>query len=435
MKNFYWKDFHTLITKILAYGQFLGEMTQTNENTKKNTIDNFFPNFKPGFAFDLPFDEALKYFRSLDITTPDKFYENVKNYSGIAFTISKITSEKTLSAVKKEFAKNLAKKLDPQKLKEKIRTIAEKRGETKLSHFHLQTIVQTNLQTAFSKGNYLKLRENKKPFWQYIAIDDNRTTPLCASLDMKVFQSDDPFWDTYYPPNHFNCRSTVVALDEHELEAEKLSVIPPDIVHTPHTPGPGFTVSPDKGLEKFIRKTAADMNIPYKDKMHPPLNSEKETIAYWQQQIMNISNNEFEIAAAVDNNFNLIHDKTGKSNIRFSQAELEKIKNANLMIHNHPNNTVFSDSDIKFMIEQNIKSMVILNEDKYYKISDIKIDYKTYEEKWIQFYIDNENLFHKMVVDNNRDYKEAYNEIKRRFFRKLKNEKSIRMVQKTVEKG
>jgi hypothetical protein len=38
---------------------------------------------------------------------------------------------------------------------------------------------------------------------------DGRTTALCSSLNGVRKPADDEFWDTYYPPNHFSCRSTV----------------------------------------------------------------------------------------------------------------------------------------------------------------------------------------------------------------------------------
>ena len=44
---------------------------------------------------------------------------------------------------------------------------------------------------------------------EFDAIMDGRTTALCGSLNGTRKPADDAFWNTYYPPNHFNCRSTV----------------------------------------------------------------------------------------------------------------------------------------------------------------------------------------------------------------------------------
>ena len=44
---------------------------------------------------------------------------------------------------------------------------------------------------------------------QFDAVRDGRTTELCARLHGTTLPKSHSFWKTYYPPNHFNCRSTV----------------------------------------------------------------------------------------------------------------------------------------------------------------------------------------------------------------------------------
>lgn len=43
---------------------------------------------------------------------------------------------------------------------------------------------------------------------QFDAVIDGHTTELCYDLNGTVLPKAHPFWDIYYPPNHFNCRST-----------------------------------------------------------------------------------------------------------------------------------------------------------------------------------------------------------------------------------
>jgi len=50
-------------------------------------------------------------------------------------------------------------------------------------------------------------KANNVPILEFDAVMDNHTTPLCASLNGVRKPINDPFWDTYYPPNHFLCRS------------------------------------------------------------------------------------------------------------------------------------------------------------------------------------------------------------------------------------
>lgn len=84
----------------------------------------------------------------------------------------------------------------------------------------LNTIYRVNTQAAYSAGRYQRLMDNadNRPYWQYSAVGDNRTRPAHMALHGKIYRYDDPFWATFYPPNGFNCRCTVIALAERDLK-------------------------------------------------------------------------------------------------------------------------------------------------------------------------------------------------------------------------
>lgn len=84
----------------------------------------------------------------------------------------------------------------------------------------LNTIYRVNMQSAYSAARYQRLMDNvdNRPYWQYSAVGDARTRPAHLALNGKVYRYDDPFWATFYPPNGFNCRCTVIALAERDLK-------------------------------------------------------------------------------------------------------------------------------------------------------------------------------------------------------------------------
>lgn len=90
----------------------------------------------------------------------------------------------------------------------------------------LQLIYRQNLQTAYMAGRYRQMLANAdaRPYWQYNAMHDSRTRPAHRALDGLVFRYDDEFWQTHYPPNGFNCRCTVRALNQRGLDREGLGV-------------------------------------------------------------------------------------------------------------------------------------------------------------------------------------------------------------------
>lgn len=91
----------------------------------------------------------------------------------------------------------------------------------------LNTIYRTNMQQAYSAARYQRYMDNvdNRPYWQYSAVGDQRTRPAHQALQGKIYRYDDPFWATFYPPNGFNCRCTVIALSERDLKRKGIDEV------------------------------------------------------------------------------------------------------------------------------------------------------------------------------------------------------------------
>jgi SPP1 gp7 family putative phage head morphogenesis protein len=83
----------------------------------------------------------------------------------------------------------------------------------------LQTIYRTNMQTAYAAGQWdaIEQQADLAPFLLYDAVDDFRTRPEHAAWDGTVLPVTDPWWQTHYPPNGWNCRCSVIQLDADEV--------------------------------------------------------------------------------------------------------------------------------------------------------------------------------------------------------------------------
>ncbi|OOF59300.1 phage minor head protein [Rodentibacter myodis] len=90
----------------------------------------------------------------------------------------------------------------------------------------LETIYRTNMQAAYSSERYQQMRDNadSRPYWQYSAVNDDRTRPSHSAMSGLVYRYDDPFWNVFYPPNGFNCRCSVIALAERDIARRHLVV-------------------------------------------------------------------------------------------------------------------------------------------------------------------------------------------------------------------
>lgn len=70
-------------------------------------------------------------------------------------------------------------------------------------------LVITSITSVTSQADHAVYKANEKALagWQYVAVLDARTTPLCAHRDGTIY----PISDTsHLPPAHFHCRSTTV---------------------------------------------------------------------------------------------------------------------------------------------------------------------------------------------------------------------------------
>lgn len=93
---------------------------------------------------------------------------------------------------------------------------------------HLKTEYQTAVAGAQMASKWEDIQRTKAtyPLLQFIAVEDEHTTALCRSLDLVIKPVDDPFWMQFYPPNHYNCRSTVKQLRKGDITSDDEVVKP-----------------------------------------------------------------------------------------------------------------------------------------------------------------------------------------------------------------
>ena len=95
---------------------------------------------------------------------------------------------------------------------------------------HLKTEYQTAVAGAQMAAKWNEIQQNKDiyPLLEFIAVEDDHTSALCRSLDGVIRPVDDAFWMQFYPPNHYNCRSTVKQLRKGDITDED-KIIRPNI--------------------------------------------------------------------------------------------------------------------------------------------------------------------------------------------------------------
>lgn len=92
------------------------------------------------------------------------------------------------------------------------------------SPHRLKTIYLTNMQSAYMAGRYAEMADaaDTHPYWEYVAVNDNRTRETHRMMHGRVYAADDPIWDTMYPPLDYRCRCRVRPLSRSRGEGRVL---------------------------------------------------------------------------------------------------------------------------------------------------------------------------------------------------------------------
>ena len=171
-----------------------------------------------------------------------------------AFTVSGITSAQLLSDVHGAIDRALANGTTLRDFKREMESrLTAEWGAPNAAR--VETIFRTNVQTAYNAGRHAQMSQPTamalRPYWAFQAILDKRTTDTCSPLDKVTRPVGDAFWDSHWPPLHFNCRSTVTSLSRREFDrlAASPTGVKTEAVHPDGRPVkpplPGFGATPD----------------------------------------------------------------------------------------------------------------------------------------------------------------------------------------------
>jgi SPP1 gp7 family putative phage head morphogenesis protein len=95
--------------------------------------------------------------------------------------------------------------------------------EKKYINWRIKTIYETNMRTAYAQAQYRKQLQGAalRPIWVYQSqLSGKNRRQEHIALHGKAYRYDDPFWDTYYPPNGWGCQCYVTTKSEAGAERD-----------------------------------------------------------------------------------------------------------------------------------------------------------------------------------------------------------------------
>jgi SPP1 gp7 family putative phage head morphogenesis protein len=87
---------------------------------------------------------------------------------------------------------------------------------------YLNTLARTSLFESMNEARYAEFSDPALGDFvvalRYSSVLDERTTEICEALHDHVWTVDSDNWETYRPPNHYNCRSVLVPITQLDVE-------------------------------------------------------------------------------------------------------------------------------------------------------------------------------------------------------------------------
>ena len=191
-------------------------------NSRYTTFNEVIEEFDP---FKMKFEEAIKSFLDKTPVLYDTIEEITEDVRANFVWLKKSTDLEITSKLFDNMKKSLEEGTTFKQWIKNCEEVINKAGLGKQGYY-LENVYRTNMMTQYSIGNYKQQMEvvEDYPYWEYSAIEDNRTSVICRQLDGVIKKYDDPFWSAYYPPNHFHCRSTVISRSKEELKKYNLKI-------------------------------------------------------------------------------------------------------------------------------------------------------------------------------------------------------------------
>lgn len=220
--------------------------------------------------FDLPFEEQLEYFRSKGLVISANSWRDVwQAAQARAFTVARITAMDVLIDIREALDEAMEAGITLRDFKKEITETLEQKGwlapkderatvklpdgtiRKRLTGWRLDTVYRNNLGTSYQAGRYEQMMavKEQRPFWQYMTVGDPSVRDEHAAQHGVVRQADHPFWNTWYPPNGFNCRCYVKTLSGRQMEQRGLKE---EKRGTREKPDEGWRYNPGKtGLDAW----------------------------------------------------------------------------------------------------------------------------------------------------------------------------------------
>lgn len=198
---------------------FLAIAKVFGKNSVKTEVNKKYSNLEQVSLFaEEPLQHLINQLIARKVVTKTEFNKLKKELKAESFTVAGLEAE-TIEKIKIELEPVLVGTKTTKELQAKVNTYFANKGLTKLSPWHLETVVRNNLQIHYNKARkevFEKLDISDFPQLQVSCIVDDTTRPSHAALNGYTALKNDPIWQVLVPPFDHNCRCQVRAVHADE---------------------------------------------------------------------------------------------------------------------------------------------------------------------------------------------------------------------------
>ncbi|BBA51666.1 hypothetical protein FV113G1_20160 [Fusobacterium varium] len=197
-----------------------GYTDSLNQRGNKEFQEEFDP-------FNMKFNEAINYFVKKAPILYEKLDDITLSAKDTFFYIRRSTELEATKRVLESLKKTLKNGGTYQEWKNDIADIADKAGLGE-DGWYSNLVYRQNMVNAYQSGRYEQQMEDSDEYFSYLLFDgveDDRQTDFCRTYSGKVYKKTDPIWALIYPPNHFNCRSSVIELGADKIKELGLEIL------------------------------------------------------------------------------------------------------------------------------------------------------------------------------------------------------------------
>lgn len=197
-----------------------GYTDSLNQRGNKEFQEEFDP-------FNMKFNEAINYFVKKAPILYEKLDDIINSTKDTFFYIKRSTELEATKRVLESLKKTLENGGTYQEWKQDISDIADKAGLGE-DGWYSHLVFRQNMVNAYQSGRYEQQMQDDDEYFSYLLFDgveDERQTDFCRTYSGKVYKKSDPIWALIYPPNHFNCRSSVIELGADKIKELGLEIL------------------------------------------------------------------------------------------------------------------------------------------------------------------------------------------------------------------